>query len=141
MVTSLDKFRTQYPEGSLVAELVSIYDGQYVVRAVASNQNVPLGSGLATSVDVQIAEDKARDRALAVLGIFNETPLPNQNVSPPSRSSVESEEQSTVPLTNTNQAPTTGQSTSALTSLTQAPTIEEEEDLGPPIDEVVEVPP
>ncbi|MEM6868859.1 MAG: hypothetical protein AAF528_10815 [Cyanobacteria bacterium P01_C01_bin.121] len=140
MVTSLDKFRTQYPEGSLVAELVSIYDGQYVVRAVASNQNVPLGSGLATSVDVQIAEDKARDRALAVLGIFNETPLPNQNVSPPSRSSVESEEQSTVPLTNTTQAPT-DQSTASPTSPTQAPIEEEEEDLGPPIDEVVEVPP
>jgi len=67
-VTSpLEKFRAQYPEGCLSADLVSVYDGQYIVRAVVSNGGVPLATGLAASVDVQIAEDKARDRAIALL--------------------------------------------------------------------------
>ncbi|MGB3766808.1 MAG: hypothetical protein WA947_09635, partial [Phormidesmis sp.] len=42
---------------------------QYIVRAVVSNGGVPLATGLAASVDVQIAEDKARDRAIALLGL------------------------------------------------------------------------
>ena len=67
MTSPLEKFRAQYPEGCLSADLVSVYDGQYIVRAVVSNGGVPLATGLAASVDVQIAEDKARDRAIALL--------------------------------------------------------------------------
>ena len=81
MATSLNQFRTQYPEGGLVTELLSIHDGQYVVRAVASHKGITLGSGLASSVDVQIAEDKARDRALAVFGSFFWSGLAREGVS------------------------------------------------------------
>ena len=69
MTSSLEKFRTQYPDGCLSADLVSVNDGQYIVRAVVSNGGVPLATGLAASVDVQIAEDDARERAIALLGI------------------------------------------------------------------------
>ena len=69
MTFPVEKFRTQYPEGCLSADLVSVNDGQYIVRAVVSNGGVPLATGLAASVDVQIAEDKARERAIALLGI------------------------------------------------------------------------
>ncbi|MEO1682155.1 MAG: hypothetical protein AAFS06_02715 [Cyanobacteria bacterium J06631_12] len=70
MVTPLQKFRTEYPLGSLTADLISMHDGQYVVRAAIALKGDTLATGLASSVDVHIAEDKARDRALAVLGIF-----------------------------------------------------------------------
>ena len=84
MTSSLEKFRTQYPEGCLSADLVSVHDGQYIVRAIVSNGGVPLATGLAASVDVQIAEDKARDRAIALLyvEIGIETGLPPKTASP-----------------------------------------------------------
>lgn len=69
MTSFLEKFRAQYPQGCLSADLVSVHDGQYIVRAVASNQGAPLATGLAASVDLQIAEDKARERAIALLGL------------------------------------------------------------------------
>ncbi|MGB3291468.1 MAG: hypothetical protein WBB01_00585 [Phormidesmis sp.] len=69
MPTLLKKFRSQYPEGCLSADLVSMHDGQYVVRAAIVLQGKTLATGLAASADVQIAEDRARDRAIAALGI------------------------------------------------------------------------
>ena len=90
MTSSLEKFRAQYPEGCLSADLVSVHDGQYIVRAVVSNGGVPLATGLAASADVQIAEDKARDRAIALLFIQPNslteaaTPKPNEQQKPES---------------------------------------------------------
>ncbi len=72
MATPLQKFRAQYPDGTLTAKLISINEGQYVVRAAISQAGEEIATGLAASVDVQIAEDKARDRALAILNIFAE---------------------------------------------------------------------
>ncbi|MGD1866059.1 MAG: hypothetical protein ACFB0D_16040 [Phormidesmis sp.] len=160
MVTSLNKFRTQYPEGGLVAELVSIHDGQYVVRAVASSQGNPLGSGLASSVDVQIAEDKARDRALAVLGIFADGSQPTDAPSKPAPTSQKTEstakpttekkvlvvsELPDTTLTSTGQQTEILQNSDDLTKddLTKPEELvtEDEEDLGPPIDDVKEEPP
>ncbi|MEL6938817.1 MAG: hypothetical protein AAFO84_06450 [Cyanobacteria bacterium J06598_1] len=72
MTTLLKQFRLQYPEGALTASLVSVNDGQYIVRAAILQKGEEIATGLAASVDVQIAEDKARNRALAVLGIVVE---------------------------------------------------------------------
>mgnify|MGYP001796690057 FL=1 len=75
----LAQFRTQFPDGSLTATLVSVNEGQYVVRAAVTRHGQEIATGLAASVDVQVAEDKARDRALAFLGIGAEsTPPPSK---------------------------------------------------------------
>lgn len=72
MVTPLEQFRVQYPEGRLIADLISMHEGQYVVRAAILHQGETLATGLAANVDVQLAEDRARERAIAALGIVTE---------------------------------------------------------------------
>jgi hypothetical protein len=69
VVTPLEKFRAQYPKGALIADLVSVHEGQYVVRAAVIHQGETLATGFAASADIQVAEDRARERAIAVLAI------------------------------------------------------------------------
>lgn len=49
---------------TLVTELVSHQEGQFAVRAVVAVGNQPLVSGLAAHADIEVAEDRARERAL-----------------------------------------------------------------------------
>lgn len=55
--------------GSLVSELLQIHDGNYVVRAVVQVGSVTIATGMAAAIAIDQAEDLARIRALAVLGI------------------------------------------------------------------------
>ncbi len=124
MVTPLEKFRIRYPEGCLTADLVSMYDGQYVVRAAVTNQGTTLATGLAASIDIQIAEDRARDRALAVLGILAD------NDARPAASA-----------NGATTKPPTAEATSAPPTDEEFSEIEQpEEDMGPPIDAIEESP-
>jgi hypothetical protein len=63
------QFHSRYPTGSLVSELVQIYDGSYIVRTLIQVGGVTLASGLAAAHAIEEAEDHARWRALAILGI------------------------------------------------------------------------
>lgn len=63
------QFRTQYPTGSLTAELVHMQQGHYVVRAIVQVGEVTLATGLSAAETVEQAEDQARSRALVILGI------------------------------------------------------------------------
>jgi hypothetical protein len=63
------QFRTQYPMGSLTAELIHMQQGHYVVRAIVQVGEVTLATGLSAAATVEQAEDQARSRALVVLGI------------------------------------------------------------------------
>lgn len=139
MTSSLEKFRTQYPEGSLTAELVSIHDGQYVVRAAVSHEGILLATGLATSVDIQIAEDKARDRALALLGIVSNGSAA-QILSQPVKTTEPVQTPSALaPTTPTpDPQPIDEESPAIAPDENAAPPAGD--DTGPPIDEVVEAP-
>lgn len=64
-----EQFRSRYSTGSLISELLTIYQGKYVVRALVTVQGATLASGLAAAETLEQAEDQARIRALAVLGI------------------------------------------------------------------------
>ena len=145
MSTFLKQLKSQYPKAALTASLISVNDGQYVVRAAISQDGQEIASGLAASVDVQVAEDKARERAIAILGI-----------EPDSESASEPISQSAIaqqPSTATTEQASDRQPTETLkpiphsdidsavgaeASADEAPL--EEEDLGPPIDSVQEVP-
>ncbi|WP_437172621.1 hypothetical protein [Crocosphaera sp.] len=70
----LSQFRQHYPKGSLVSELVTIDHGQYIVRVLLQHNGVTLGTGLAADNKVEIAEDRARERALNSL-ILDHKPL------------------------------------------------------------------
>lgn len=133
MVTPFQKFRAQYPESALVADLISIYDDRYVVRASILLKGEAVATGLATDQSVEAAEDRARDRALAILG-FSESQRPGAQV-----------------LANTAEVPKaqTNNEPSSADDLTFTPTEvlepeepedpeEPEEDLGPPIEMVAE---
>jgi hypothetical protein len=78
------QFHSRYPTGSLVSELVQIYDGSYIVRTVIQVGGVTLASGLAAAHAIEEAEDHARWRALAVLGIvpspLTHTPLTHNSL-------------------------------------------------------------
>lgn len=75
-----EQFRARYSTGSLISELVTIYQGKYVVRALVTVQGATLASGLAAAETLEQAEDQARIRALAVLGIH---PNAGEKTSPP----------------------------------------------------------
>ncbi len=63
------QFRNRYPSGCLVTELMLVQDGQWVVRALVKLGDQILASGFASDPALEIAEDKARLRALQVLAI------------------------------------------------------------------------
>ncbi len=63
------QFRAQYPMGSLTSELLQAHEGNYVVRAVVQVGSTTLATGLSAAPTIEQAEDRARARALIVLGI------------------------------------------------------------------------
>jgi hypothetical protein len=71
-----NQLRVHYPQGSLISELLAIEHGKYVVRALVQNDGATLATGLAAADTVEQAEDIARSRALAVLGIQPTTDTP-----------------------------------------------------------------
>ena len=77
---SLAKFRHQYPQGSLVSELIEIDRGSYIVKALIQIDSIILATALASGATVEAAEDAARDRAIAMLFLDRQQiDLPNLN--------------------------------------------------------------
>lgn len=68
-----NEFRVRYPKGGLISELLTIDRGKYFVRVLVEVEGVTLATGLAAADTVELAEDQARGRALAVLGILPTT--------------------------------------------------------------------
>lgn len=141
----------------MVSELITIQDGQYVVRTAVINDGQTLATGLAASVDIQIAEDKARERAITLLGLSMSSPAiatpeqaaqstqlsPNPAIpSPPDKAiKLESEPNIETPDIKTPDIKTPGIATPSIeTTVSQAVepslalTLESEEDLDPPED-------
>jgi hypothetical protein len=65
----LTQFRKHYPHASLISELVQIDRGKYIVRALVQVGGITIATGLAAADTVERAEDRARNRALAILEI------------------------------------------------------------------------
>jgi hypothetical protein len=94
----LIEFRNRYPQGSLVSKLVLIEHGKYIVKVSVKVDNIVLATGLAGADTIEIAEDRARERALAILLLDNtESPI---SVSP----TTVVKEASPLPLINTVEA-------------------------------------
>jgi hypothetical protein len=72
--TMFAQFQSLYPNGSIISELVQIFQGKYIVRVSVQIESVTRATGMAAADTVEVAEDQARSRALMVLGIGN-TPI------------------------------------------------------------------
>jgi len=67
------QFQSLYPQGSLISELVQIDHGKYIVRASVQIEGITRATGMAAAETLEEAEDRARSRALMVLGITSTT--------------------------------------------------------------------
>jgi hypothetical protein len=82
-VTMLQKLRQRYPQVALISELVQIDHGKYIVRAIIEIEGKTVVTGLAAADTVEIAEDRARERALLLLEAENTPDLqPVEKISP-----------------------------------------------------------
>ncbi|PSB01067.1 hypothetical protein [Merismopedia glauca] len=65
----LQLLRAVYPQGCLITEIVSVEGGNYLIRALVQVEGVTIVTGFAVSSDLEIAQDKALERVLKILGI------------------------------------------------------------------------
>lgn len=65
----LAQFQARYPQSSLISDLLTIYQGKFVVRVSAQVEGVTRATGMAAAETLELAEDKARERAIAVLAV------------------------------------------------------------------------
>lgn len=70
----LAQLRLQYPQSCLISELLEIKHGKYIVRSLVQIEGVTIATGLGSGETVEIAEDRARERVLAVLGLGVQSP-------------------------------------------------------------------
>jgi hypothetical protein len=75
-----DRFRQQYPQGSIISDLVQIHGDQYVVKVSVSLENTVLVSTLAADANLMLAENCAMERALTILGIRDSQPPAHEPV-------------------------------------------------------------
>jgi hypothetical protein len=67
--TLLTQFQSRYPMGCLSSDLLTIHQGQYVVRSVAQVGHTVLATGMASATDIEAAEDRSKIRVLEALGL------------------------------------------------------------------------
>ena len=87
----LAQFRKRYPQGSLISKLVKIDRGQYIVKVSIQIEGIAIATGLAAANTVEEAEDRARNRALALLDLNEAVTTPpeltqtkeNKKIEPP----------------------------------------------------------
>lgn len=65
----LTQFHARYPVSSLVSELLAIHQGSYVVRALVQLGGQTVATAMATAADIELAEDRAKQRVLEALGV------------------------------------------------------------------------
>jgi len=65
----LTQFRATLPYGVVVAEFLTVQDGQFAVRALVQVGGQTLASGMATAPQIEQAEDRAKERALQAFGL------------------------------------------------------------------------
>ena len=98
-VPTLQKLRQRYPQVALISELVQIDHGKYIVRAIIEIEGKTVVTGLAAADTVEIAEDRARERALLLLEAENTPDLQLVEKVSPNNISLPSDLPKTVPST------------------------------------------
>lgn len=76
------QFRAIYPTGQLICELLTVHHGKLVVRCLVQVDGKTLATGMSAAESIEEAEDRARLRAIAVLGLDAAQPAIVAPVSP-----------------------------------------------------------
>ena len=63
------QFRAIYPTGQLICELLTVHHGKFVVRCLVQVDAKTLATGMSAAESIEEAEDRARLRAIALLGL------------------------------------------------------------------------
>lgn len=74
--TLVEQFRQRYPMGALVSELLTVHQNDYVVRASVQMGGVIYATGMAAANTIEVAEDRAKERVLKVLGLDDHSQAP-----------------------------------------------------------------
>ncbi len=91
-------FFARYPTGNLLSELIEIHQGKFVVRVAAHVDGITKVTGMAAAETIELAEDRARERALRVLML-------------PAAADTTPSQQSEAILSNLSPAPQSGSAT------------------------------
>lgn len=68
LAQQIAQFRSRYPFASLTSELLMVHNEAYVVRAIAQTGSLVMATAMATNLDLEKAEDRAKGRVLEMLG-------------------------------------------------------------------------
>ncbi|MDB9528109.1 hypothetical protein PN498_19105 [Oscillatoria sp. CS-180] len=75
MTVSLRAFRDRCPDATLQSEILMVKDDQFVVKVTITTTSSGQAAGLAADLVIEAAEDRARQRALAGLGLYDVSDL------------------------------------------------------------------
>ncbi|MDF0551996.1 hypothetical protein [Kamptonema sp. UHCC 0994] len=67
------QFRAFYPTGQLISELVTIYQGKFVVRTLIQVDGKTLATAMSAGDSVELAEDQSWKRSLSLLNLNSPT--------------------------------------------------------------------
>lgn len=70
----LAQFQARYPTASLLSQLLTIYQGRFIVQVSIQIENVTRATGMAAAETIELAEDRARLRAIALISPPEITP-------------------------------------------------------------------
>lgn len=80
----LAQLRLQYPDSCLITELLMIKHGKYVVKAEVCVAGLAIATSMGAADTIELAEDRARERVLAVVGSGVNSSVPVSPVAPAS---------------------------------------------------------
>jgi hypothetical protein len=70
----LAQFQERYPAASLLSQLLTIYQGKFVVQVSVKIEGVVRATGMAAAETIELAEDQARLRAISLVATQEITP-------------------------------------------------------------------
>ncbi len=81
LLSMLAQFQERYPTASLLSELLTIYQGKFVVQVLVQIEGVTRATGMAAAETVELAEDQARLRAIALIATQEMIPsIPQRDI-------------------------------------------------------------
>ncbi len=98
----LAQFQARYPNASLLSQLLTIHQGRFVVQVSVQIENVIRATGMAAAETIELAEDSARLRAIALISTSEITPSVPIQLTSPQEDVVPTISELTAPISVTN---------------------------------------
>lgn len=75
----LAQFQENYPQACLLSQLLTIYQGKFVVQVSVQIEGIVRATGMAAAETIELAEDRARTRAIALVANQEITSVPQKS--------------------------------------------------------------